>query len=259
MNVILVGFMGTGKSAVGRVLAKRLGRRLIDVDQLIEARAGRSVAQVFAEQGEPYFRRRERAAIRWAARQSHAVIATGGGAIIDPANLRVLRRAGWIVCLSASVQTLLRRLGDAAHRPLLAGPDRRRRIVALLRQRRPAYAQADYTVDTTRRSVRTVVRLIEAFLAQSRWPRTTFGRRLQVCDLPSAYSKHARLLGRRYPGRYVALVDDHVVAVGRSRCDVYREASGTVPAHASIGVVYVPERKELRNITPLRIAVVPAA
>jgi len=251
VNIVLIGFMGTGKTAVGKLLAKRLRRRFVDVDQLIERRAGRSVRQIFTAWGEARFRRLECATIARVAKHAKLVIATGGGAVLDPGNVAVLRNSGLVICLSASVRAILARIGGSRTRPLLANADRRRRIIALLRQRRPAYAQADVTIDTTHRTTSDAVRLIEAYVAKTPWPRTAFGRTMQVWDLPACFCKHTRLLSRRYPGRYVAIVDDHVVAVGRSRSLVYRQATQQLPAEKTIGVVYLPHREELVNVSPL--------
>ena len=139
-------------------------------------------------------------------------------------------------------------------RPLLSASVSRRRVIALLRRRRASYAQADLTLDTTHRSVTDVARLIERYLAKTPWPRNAFGRTVQVWDLPSSFCKHTTLLSRKYPGRYVAIVDDHVVAVGRSRCDVYRQAAEQLPAKKTIGVVYLPLREELVNVSPLSLS-----
>src|SRR5215470_5572891 len=99
--IVLMGFMGTGKSEVGRRLAQRLGRAFVDTDQLVEERAGKRVAAIFADDGEPAFRGLERTAVADAAARAGAVIAVGGGAVLDPENVRVLRAAGVLVHLTA--------------------------------------------------------------------------------------------------------------------------------------------------------------
>src|SRR5437762_10029536 len=116
--IVLTGFMGTGKSGVGRRLATRLGRAFVDTDQLVERRAGKSVAAIFADDGEPAFRALERDAVATAAARGDAVIAVGGGAVLDATNLTRLRAAGVVVCLTAAAETILRRVGDASQRPL---------------------------------------------------------------------------------------------------------------------------------------------
>ncbi|MCW5890672.1 MAG: shikimate kinase [bacterium] len=151
-HIILAGFMATGKSEVGRRLAHAMGRAFVDTDALVEADAGRTVAEIFAAEGEPGFRARERAAVVRACAMSPAIIAIGGGALLDPESRQVLAAAGPIVCLQATPEEILRRVGDAASRPLLAdaGEDERlARVRALLAERAPVYALATHAVDTT--------------------------------------------------------------------------------------------------------------
>jgi len=149
-TVILTGFMGTGKTSIGQRLAARLGVPFVDTDALVEQNAGRSVAAIFADDGETAFRAAERRAVQAALDVPHAVVATGGGAIADPVNLVALRAAAPIVCLTARPEVILRRaLASGPTRPLLQGDDPAARIAALLAARAPAYAQADHTVDTS--------------------------------------------------------------------------------------------------------------
>jgi shikimate kinase len=164
-RVFLTGFMGTGKTVVGRELARRLGRRFIDLDEEIERAAGCSVREIFERSGEADFRAREREALGRVCRLDAAVVATGGGTPVDPANRRVLRAAGKVICLGADVPTILARVGDGEDRPLLAGTsDRSARIRWLLDARADAYADADRGVDTSGREVSDVVREIMAWL-----------------------------------------------------------------------------------------------
>ena len=155
-NIVITGFMGTGKSSVGRLVAERLGRAFVDMDLLIEEREGRSIAEIFATEGEPYFRALERDLCRELAAQSDLVIATGGGALIDPVNREVMGRSGVLFCLRCSPDEILRRLALAEDRPLLDVEDRRQRIEALLAQRREAYAQIPYQIETTGRTIEQV-------------------------------------------------------------------------------------------------------
>ncbi len=150
-HLILTGFMATGKTEVGRRLARALDRVFVDTDGLVEAEAGCAVAEVFAREGEAGFRARERKAIERACALGDAVIATGGGALVDPENRRRLFAAGPVVCLTATPEEIVRRIGDAASRPLLASAngDRLARVRALLAERAPIYALATHTVDTT--------------------------------------------------------------------------------------------------------------
>jgi len=142
-NLVLIGFMGTGKTTLGRLCAERLGYAFCDTDTLIEARAGRSIPEIFAEQGETAFRQLEREVIAELAAMSGLVIATGGGAPLDAENAHRLRAAGDVVLLTAPPEEILLRVGDPRSRPLLAGAsDVHKRIRELLDERMPAYVQA---------------------------------------------------------------------------------------------------------------------
>lgn len=175
-NVFLTGFMATGKSVVGRALARRLQRRFVDADAEIEREAGMTLADIFARFGEAEFRARERQWVGRSSRLRDAVIATGGGAVLDPQSRRSMRASGTLVCLSADADTILRRLGSAADRPLLADPaGREARIRELFRDRAEAYADADLVVDTSRRSPDEVVDTIVAWLATASRPSEPFG------------------------------------------------------------------------------------
>jgi len=141
-NIILTGFMGTGKTAAGRILAGRLGREFIDTDELIVARTGRSIPDIFHEDGEAFFRALERDVASELAQQRDLVIATGGGMMVDPANATALGTGGAIFCLWAEPATILDRLNRDTHtRPLLAGDDPAVKISALLRRRAASYAR----------------------------------------------------------------------------------------------------------------------
>lgn len=146
-NVVLYGFMGAGKTAVGEELARRLGWPFVDTDRLVEQRAGKPVARIFDEDGEPGFRALEREAVREAARLRPAVVACGGGAVLDPVNAELLRSCGHMVWLRAQLSSVLAR-ASSDDRPLLRG-DARGRAAALLEERTPRYRElADVVVDT---------------------------------------------------------------------------------------------------------------
>lgn len=147
-NIILTGFMGTGKTAVGQVVAERLGRWFVDMDAVIERRAGKPIRAIFAQDGEAAFRQMEAALCRELAGERSLVIATGGGALVPEGNRLALAESGLLICLDASADAILARLGEAAERPLLAGPDRRARIAALLAERAAAYAAIAHHIDT---------------------------------------------------------------------------------------------------------------
>jgi len=156
-NIYLVGFMGTGKTAVGRELAKRLKWQFLDLDDLIELKEQRRICDIFARDGERHFRRIERAVLKDAAAEKKFVVACGGGIVINPENIRIMRESGAIICLSASVITILKRTGGQGHRPLLNVADPRKKIEHLLKLRAPYYAQADKTINTSKYSIREVV------------------------------------------------------------------------------------------------------
>lgn len=153
-NLILTGFSFTGKSVVAKDVAKRLGRSLIDSDHRIADIAGKSIPDIFAEDGEEHFRRLEREVLEKACKQKGVVIAIGGGAIVDPRNRELLSGSGVIICLEAEPQTIYERLlasdqgGDAVPRPLLAVDDPMRRIIELKASRQACYATADWAVYT---------------------------------------------------------------------------------------------------------------
>jgi shikimate kinase len=151
LNIILCGFMGTGKTTVGRLIAAQLGWRFADTDRLIEQRTGQSVATIFADQGEAAFRAREQQLCQEIGGWRRVVVATGGGIVLDPANREALIGAGLAVCLEAPAEEIARRLEQSRTRPLLAGPDRLTRIRNLLESRADAYAALPYRVTVTGR------------------------------------------------------------------------------------------------------------
>ena len=150
-RIVLVGFMGAGKSSVGRVLASRLGRDFIETDDMIAAREGRSIPEIFAERGEAYFRELEAEAVRLLALERDAVIATGGGLPCREGRMEALRALGTVVWLAGDLDALRERAARTGGRPMLAGRSRED-VAALYAAREPYYRQAHLTVDTTGRS-----------------------------------------------------------------------------------------------------------
>ena len=148
-NLVLVGPMGAGKSAVGRRLAERLGLAFADLDEDIEQATGAAIPTIFDCEGEAGFRERERAALAARLAGEGLVLATGGGAVLDAGSRRLLRERGYVVWLRSDVDTQLERLGRCGNRPLLQHPDREQVLRALAAQRNPAYAEvADLAFDT---------------------------------------------------------------------------------------------------------------
>ena len=148
-RVVLVGFMGSGKTSVGRALAARLGFRFVDLDARIEEAAGQRVAEIFREKGEPAFRELERSAAAEALREERVVIAAGGGAFADPATRDILRQGTFSVYLACDLDTILERVPKDGSRPLAGN---RETMQALLSARESSYRQADLTLDASRRS-----------------------------------------------------------------------------------------------------------
>jgi len=164
--MILTGFMATGKTEVGRRLAALLDAPFLDTDALVESTTGRTIADIFARDGEPSFRALEREAVERACRVADAVVATGGGTLLDADNRRRLADAGPVVCLTATPEELVRRVGGGADRPLLADfSDRLGRVRALLDERAEAYASAAYTIDTTGLRIDDVVERVRSLVA----------------------------------------------------------------------------------------------
>jgi len=156
-NIYLVGFMATGKTAVGRELARKKKWQFLDLDELIELKEKRPIADIFAKNGEPYFRRIEHEALKQVSREKNFVIACGGGIVINQANIKIMQDTGIIICLTAMPEVILKRACAYSHRPLLNVAEPKKQIELLLKLRAPYYAQADKTIDTSKISVKEVV------------------------------------------------------------------------------------------------------
>jgi shikimate kinase len=166
-SIFLIGPMGSGKSAVGRQLARALGMPFLDSDHEIEQRTGVDIPMIFEREGEAGFRRREHDMIAELTARERIVLATGGGAVLDPDNRRHLAERGWVVYLETSVAQQVERAGRTRHRPLLQGVDPALRLQDLLRIREPLYREiADFTLSTNRRRVPQVAdRVVQAYAA----------------------------------------------------------------------------------------------
>lgn len=168
-NVFLVGPMGSGKSAVGRRLAARLGLAFVDSDAEVESLTGVDIAYIFEKEGETGFRAREREVLDALTLRPAVLVATGGGAILDPDSRARLRSRGCVVYLRTSVNQQLARTQRSGHRPLLRNPDPRGTLERLMLVRAPLYEEvADLVVETDGRKVNSVVEEIEQRLAQAR-------------------------------------------------------------------------------------------
>lgn len=165
-TIALIGPMGAGKTEVGRRLAERLGRPLIDTDALIVERDGRSVGEIFSEESEAAFRAKEVEAVADAAAVPGAVIATGGGVVLDPRNVEALRSSGKVVYLRASAAVAAARLGDGEGRPLLEGTPLGDRIARLIEDRQELYRRAaDHEVNADGKPEDVVDALVEIWEA----------------------------------------------------------------------------------------------
>jgi shikimate kinase len=149
-NLVLVGFMGSGKTSAGKIVAHRLGLKFVDMDDLIEQRHNQTISKIFETKGEAFFREHERKLVReLAARQDHC-IATGGGVVLDPNNLRDFARSGVVICCWVDAHVAYERTKHTKHRPLLeADADRLARIEALFRQRESRYLAIPLRIDTS--------------------------------------------------------------------------------------------------------------
>ena len=147
-SVVLIGLMGAGKTAVGRRLANRLDLPFIDADSEIEVAAGASISEIFAEHGEAYFRQGERKVIARLLENGPQVLATGGGAYMNPDTRANIKAHGLSVWLKADIKVLMKRVGRRDNRPLLAAGDPEKMMKRLMEERYPRYAEADVTVES---------------------------------------------------------------------------------------------------------------
>jgi len=159
-NIYLVGFMGTGKTAVGKALTKKKKLQFVDLDELIELKEKRTVSDIFAKEGEPYFRRVEKQVLKKVSKEKNFVVACGGGIVLDKDNIKIMKETGIIICLTTKPEVILKRTSGYLHRPLLNVRDPKKQIELLLKLRAPYYAQADKTIDTSKISVKEVVEKI---------------------------------------------------------------------------------------------------
>ncbi|HOW28067.1 MAG TPA: shikimate kinase [Elusimicrobiota bacterium] len=149
MNIVLTGFMGTGKTAVGKILARRLEWTFCDTDELIEKEVGLPIKDIFQEKGEPFFRELEHKIVRRVSSKDHWVISTGGGVVLRAENMAALEKNGMVVCLTARPDTILERVAaEGTARPLLNVPDPRKKVETLLSQRDPFYRRCGVRIET---------------------------------------------------------------------------------------------------------------
>ena len=148
-NIILTGFMGTGKTEVSKIIAAKTKRQRLCIDDMIEFKAGKHIADIFKENGEKHFRNLEAEVVKTVSKDKNVVVDAGGGAIIDQVNLKNFKRHGIVFCLFASVDAIYERTKHHKHRPLLNVENPKEKIAQLLNERKEFYAKADHAIDTT--------------------------------------------------------------------------------------------------------------
>jgi len=166
-NIVLVGFMGTGKTSVGIKLAEMLGMTFVDTDDVIEKDSGMIISDIFSKHGENYFRDLESEVAEKISKLKNQVVATGGGIVKREINIENLKKTGLLFCLDASPEVIAQRTSGYSHRPLLQVDDPISRIRDLLKEREPLYAKADYRIDTSELTVEQVIeKMVSIFNTQ---------------------------------------------------------------------------------------------
>jgi shikimate kinase len=163
-NIVLIGFMGTGKTTIAIQLANKLGMRYVSTDDMIEKREKCTINEIFTRKGEDYFRDVESDVVREASQAEGLVIDAGGGAVIREENLNNFKSGGVLICLTADEDVIMERTKKYKHRPLLNVEDPKLKIRTLLAKRAPFYAKADHCIDTGKFTVRQVIEQIEGIV-----------------------------------------------------------------------------------------------
>ena len=230
-NIFLVGLMGAGKTTIGRLLARKLNRRFVDADHEIEARTGATIPWIFEIEGEACFRRREADVIRDLSAQQGLVLATGGGAVLNPVSRALLAERGTVIYLRASIGSILQRTAHDKNRPLLQTADPRGKLEQLWTERDPLYREiADLVIDTGRPNVQSMVQTILDQLAAQENARARkhartamneqahitlnveLGERSYPIEIGAGLLDDAALLARHIGGHKVAIVTNTTVA-----------------------------------------------
>jgi shikimate kinase len=174
-NIVLFGFMGTGKTVVGKEVARRLGMEFLDMDDVIEEKEGRTISEIFAGKGERHFREVESKVASELAGREGLVIATGGGVVLNEGNVEALQSSGVGICMEARPEVIYGRVKDESHRPLLMTDNPLGEIKGLLRQRGPYYARVRHQIDTSELSVEEAVERVLDIVKNDREGRLSWG------------------------------------------------------------------------------------
>ena len=166
-NVYLVGFMGTGKTAVGKELSARLDKQFTEMDEEIEKRAGKPIVEIFAQDGEAHFRKLERNLLNELAKKEDLIVSCGGGLICNEENLATLKSSGTVINLKSSAEKIYERTKIHTHRPLLNVKDPLQEIKGLMEKRAPFYLQAHYVVESESQTPAEVASVIESLLKEN--------------------------------------------------------------------------------------------
>ena len=160
MNIVIIGFMGTGKTVVAKALAKELKKDYVSMDNVIEKKEGKSISDIFAQKGEPYFRNVEKEVAKELSEKDGLIIDAGGGVVLNEENIKNLKNNGKIICLTATIDVIFERTKRHTHRPLLNVEDPKKKIKELFDFRTPYYKKADHEIDTSKKSIREIVKEI---------------------------------------------------------------------------------------------------
>jgi shikimate kinase/3-dehydroquinate synthase len=249
-NVVITGFMGTGKSAVARQMAEELGRPYVDMDDEIVRRAGKSIPEIFAVEGEAAFRRYERMLCEELSARQSLVIATGGGTLVDDHNREIMLRSGHVICLDCEPGELLHRLRGDVGRPMLWADDPGDRLLQLLAARQEAYGQIPHHIDTTYRSVEQVVAEIVRLLALGArvWPIATPMGRYTVHLQPGGLEHLGALVrAQGIASRVVVVSDEHVWPLYGKRV-----LEGLLQSQYEASSVVLPAGEQHKNLDTVR-------
>ena len=245
-NLVLIGYMGTGKTSIGRALAQKLGMEFVDTDREVESAAGMTVNEIFRRYGEVRFRSEETLVLKKVVQRENCVISTGGGAVLREENRELLRRSGFLVCLQSRPEVICRRIGKGS-RPLLAHGPLEQRVVELLQERQPCYQGADLVVDTSDADRQAVVEKIAAWLVKKRSLTVTVRADAFAYDIligENILPAVGGLVGELVTGKSCLLVSNPTVAahyqqtVDRSLAEAGMEAA----------VHVVPEGEEYKSL-----------